>query len=83
MERQCTGKHFIHENTKTPPIGSWTVSTTGDDFRRHVLHGPAKGIGLGAIHAIIESLLGQAKVCQLNVPLLRQKNAKLDENRFH
>lgn len=45
FERRCSVKHFVYQNTQSPPVHSTGVAIALDDLRRDVLLRPYKGVG--------------------------------------
>lgn len=45
FERRRAVKHFIHQDTKRPPIDSTCVPASLDDLWGNILFGPDEGVG--------------------------------------
>ena len=63
IERVDSSDHLVGEDSERPPVDGLTVAFVEKHLGRQVLGGPAQGIGARL------AVLGEAEVCQFEVPL--------------
>ena len=69
LERKTTRQHLIHKDSVAPPVCGEVMTPPIHNFRRHILHRPAKTERL-----LLKTLLAESKVCDGDVTIRVQQD---------